>query len=451
MRTHDFGFLAGLAALIAVTRWPLAPEHLFYFDSVNMAYALEDFDPRLHQPQPPGYPLYVALCRLIHLLGFTPEHSFLLSGVVAGALAGWLLWRFGRELGNPRAGWIAALLFLFTPVFLFNSVTNQSRGFSAVASAGAAWLCWRAAQPGTHVGWIAVASCFLGTLAGFRPVESVMLSPLLLWVIWVRRPGLRAVATAVCAGALPMLAWGYVLVTESGGLLAYVELMRGYSNQEGIFAATGGPGAWRVFIKTLEYVGAMHLVTLLPWVWALVFVRPQLKGMGWFLVVWVLPGLLFQVLGHAADPCHSLATITALCWVGGLTLARLQPRHALVATTFSCLLGTALFLHPMRGAARATSHSVVRVVNRSVVQALATLRAMESSSKGEPLTLVVRDTLVTWRHLRYYFPTATVWVDTGTERWSPSHATEFPQERHPHLVVLDRNGIHVHPNQPLLP
>jgi hypothetical protein len=87
MGKRDVALFGGFAALLAITRWPLAPKYLFYFDSVNMAYSLMDFDPQRHQPQPPGYPLYVGFCRLIHALGFSPEITFLLSGVLAGALA----------------------------------------------------------------------------------------------------------------------------------------------------------------------------------------------------------------------------------------------------------------------------------------------------------------------------------------------------------------------------
>src|SRR3954453_13890227 len=80
--------LAGISLilLLAATRWPLAPKYLYYFDSVNFALALDRFDPSIHQPQPPGYPLYVAFTRLVHLFEPDPEHVFLISGILAGAL-----------------------------------------------------------------------------------------------------------------------------------------------------------------------------------------------------------------------------------------------------------------------------------------------------------------------------------------------------------------------------
>src|SRR5579885_584151 len=59
-------FLLLLCVFIAVTRWLAAPKYLYYFDSANFALSLEHFDPALHQPQPPGYPLFVGLIRVIH-------------------------------------------------------------------------------------------------------------------------------------------------------------------------------------------------------------------------------------------------------------------------------------------------------------------------------------------------------------------------------------------------
>src|SRR5690242_20716392 len=76
-------FTAVTLLFLVVTRWPLAPKYLYYFDSVNFALALEDFNPALHQPQPPGYPLFVALARVFHLWIAAPHRVFLAIGILA--------------------------------------------------------------------------------------------------------------------------------------------------------------------------------------------------------------------------------------------------------------------------------------------------------------------------------------------------------------------------------
>jgi hypothetical protein len=447
MRLRDLTIFGGLVLLLCLTRWPLAPPYLFYFDSVNMAYALEHFSPPEHKPQPPGYPLYVGLCRLIHAAGASVESTFIWSAILAGALTGWLLWRFGSDLGRPRAGLFAAGLFTFTPVFWFNSLTNQSRGFSAVASAGAAWLCWRAGQRDAHPCWLIAAAAFVGTLAGFRPVETLMLTPLLLWAIWQGRPALRSILLAAVAGALPVAIWGYALFSASGGFEAYLTMMRNYSMEQRVFEAGMVPDPWRIFSKSVEWVTAMHVTAILPFVWVLVW-QPRrssagelrhspLRSHSLFVLVWLLPGLAFQVLGHAADPCHSLATIVGVCWLGGLAVDRMQGQLGWGGLLLACILSAELFFGPLRGAARATSYHVIARVNKDVGIAMDTLGRMQQH--GVP-TSVIRDSLVTWRHIRYYFPEANIWIESGVQRTSPSGATVFPDTSTANVVVFDRHG-----------
>jgi hypothetical protein len=438
VRPKDLAILGSFAMIVAATRWPFAPKYLFYFDSVNMALSLEDFDPRLHQPQPPGYPLYVGLCRLIRAMGFTVEDTFIVSGVVAGALAGWLLWRLGVEWGNERAGWMAAALFSFTPVFWFNSLTNQGRGFSAVASAGTAWLSLRASRPGSSIYWLAGAAFFLATMAGFRPVESVMLAPLLVWAAWKRRVGVGESALVLVSGALPAALWGAVLLHESGGLDSFLYMMADYARHEGI----GSPGTtvrpWRALYKTAEFVGAIHLVTFLTWFWALFFVRPAIGGKSFFLAVWALPGFAFQIVGHAADPCHMLATVTVFCWLGGLTIARLPQRAGVASLALACALGCALFAHPLRGAARPTSYNVIRRVNTEVSEAIDTIRAQQPEG---PFKVLIGSTPVTWRHIAYYFPMSDLWLRTPKGPMRPNGpSSPLPPPDAP-TFLLDRDEV----------
>src|SRR5579864_5190152 len=96
-------FLASLGILALV--WiPLAPERLFDFDAANFALALDNFQPALHQPQPPGYPLYVALTRTVDLLVHDPPTSFLIAGLLGAAAAIVMLWLLGERMFGRGAG-----------------------------------------------------------------------------------------------------------------------------------------------------------------------------------------------------------------------------------------------------------------------------------------------------------------------------------------------------------
>src|ERR1051326_7794958 len=97
-------FTSLLVAFIVATRWPLAPRYLYYFDSVNFALALENFNPALHQPQPPGYPLFVALARVFHLWIAAPHFVFLVMGILAALGAVVLIRILAREMFGEPAG-----------------------------------------------------------------------------------------------------------------------------------------------------------------------------------------------------------------------------------------------------------------------------------------------------------------------------------------------------------
>src|SRR5437016_1717044 len=65
-----FGGSIGLVLLVrlllaVLTGLPLVPPYLYSFDTVNLALALKDFNPTRNQPQPPGYPFFVAEERLL--------------------------------------------------------------------------------------------------------------------------------------------------------------------------------------------------------------------------------------------------------------------------------------------------------------------------------------------------------------------------------------------------
>src|SRR5579872_3857385 len=107
-----------MGGLVLATRLPMAPGQLVTYDDVNLAYSIGHFDVRASQPQPPGYPLFVMEMRILYWLRFRrPEHILLTLGV-AGTLAALALLAFsGNRIMGGQAGFYAACLMLFQPVF----------------------------------------------------------------------------------------------------------------------------------------------------------------------------------------------------------------------------------------------------------------------------------------------------------------------------------------------
>ncbi len=110
------GFWALITVLIALTRISASAEY-FSIDNVNLALALEKFDPNNHQPQPPGYPFFVASARLVNFFFHDAQLTFLAVSLLVTGLCLLVIVALGERLFTERAGQTAALLLLFNPVF----------------------------------------------------------------------------------------------------------------------------------------------------------------------------------------------------------------------------------------------------------------------------------------------------------------------------------------------
>ena len=138
--------IGGLVCALVASPALLAPEYLYFFDSVNFALALEDFDPGLHQPQPPGYALFVLFTRLLNLVMASARAILITAGSIASLAAVGLVWMLGRNLVSFLAANRAALLMLFHPTFWFGALTNQVRVFLAAGSAALMLAAWRSTR-----------------------------------------------------------------------------------------------------------------------------------------------------------------------------------------------------------------------------------------------------------------------------------------------------------------
>src|SRR4051794_3943866 len=114
-------------------------------DSIQFALGVEKYDLAAHHPHPPGYPLYIALLKLLAALGVDPLHGMVALAILGGALgAGCIVLvthrlvcldlscspplpgdgegdgRGGRGVRPVRsAGAFAAALYIFDPLLWF--------------------------------------------------------------------------------------------------------------------------------------------------------------------------------------------------------------------------------------------------------------------------------------------------------------------------------------------
>src|SRR5947207_1477920 len=83
-------FTVRLIALVYLAlHLPFLAPNLEDVDSINFALGLRDFNPGLHQPHPPGYPVYMALGRVSLWLVSSIASGLSRTSAEAMALALW--------------------------------------------------------------------------------------------------------------------------------------------------------------------------------------------------------------------------------------------------------------------------------------------------------------------------------------------------------------------------
>ena len=138
----------GLFALTMVSRIPFRSRILYHWDSVNLANGLARLDVLNEHPQPPGYIVYVWLCRLVSVAtggaaAADANSSMVWVSVVASGGAVALLYLLATDLSGRRQGVVAALMLASSPLFWFYGEIALPHALDAFLVIAAVWLLAR--------------------------------------------------------------------------------------------------------------------------------------------------------------------------------------------------------------------------------------------------------------------------------------------------------------------
>lgn len=244
----------GLAVgLVLLSRLVFVPQTLEDLDSTNFARALVEYNPALHRPHPPGYPVYVALAKAVQAVVPGAAHALaVLSGLAQAGLLLALLALF-RSLSSPAPALAATLLTITNPALWFNGARPMSDSVGLLFIVSTQALLLRARNDPKL---LVAASLLVGLTPGAR-LQSVFLTlPLWLYVL-AKSPGRRGRAGA--AALVGALSWIVPLLFLSGGPGRYLA----------VFSDTIGQAvAFEPLLSgfTLNRAGhALQLVLLGPW------------------------------------------------------------------------------------------------------------------------------------------------------------------------------------------
>jgi len=191
-----------LTVVIGLTRLLAVARTLFDWDEALFSMGVQEYDVSLHHPHPPGYPLFIAAAKLVHLCGI-PEFRSLQVIVVLGALCIFpALFFLAREIGFEFSTSVCgAAIFAFLPNVWIYGGTGFSDVPATALGFGACTLLLRGRR---HSRAYLLGAILLGVAAGIRPPNLLIgLIPALL-ATWHRLKArtFGAVAGAVLLGAL---------------------------------------------------------------------------------------------------------------------------------------------------------------------------------------------------------------------------------------------------------
>jgi hypothetical protein len=208
-------------AAVGVSRFALRSRRLYDLDSINFALGIEQFSPRLHQPHPPGYFLYICLARLMNLLVHNTNLTLVLVSITASCAAIAVIYRFALDWFGLTEARFASLVFFFSPLGWFHGIVALTYGVEAFFSISVAYLCWRVNRGNLTA--ILPAAVMLGVSAGVRPSSLMFLGPLYLYAL--RKLPFRQKLIAAATLIVTLLAWFIPMLILSGGFHAYFDAL----------------------------------------------------------------------------------------------------------------------------------------------------------------------------------------------------------------------------------
>jgi len=263
--TNQKGAAVVIAVLYLTAHLPFLAPSLEDIDSINFALGLRHFDPALHQPHPPGYPVYMLLGhvslpiveRVTSATGVAAEaRALAIWSAIGGAaclLAAWFLFTAlrarlraadsGLAAGSRQSDVLwATLLLAAAPDFWMTGLRPMSDMPGLALAVGAQALLLAGRGPATTAG-----ALLAGIATGIRVQSAVLTLPLLAFVMLegsdpgdaatqpLESPhhrGLTPYVKPILAFAIGCLAWGVPLVMASGGVDAYLAALNTQAAQD---------------------------------------------------------------------------------------------------------------------------------------------------------------------------------------------------------------------------
>ncbi len=394
-----------LASIVAITRFGFRSHYLYDLDSVNFALGVGHFDPRVYQPHPPGYFLYICLGRLADMLFRDANLSLVVLSVLASCGAAVMIYLLALDWFGRSAARFAGALFVFSPLAWFHGTVALTYIIEAFFSALLGFFCWR-----VYCGrerFLAPAAFLLAICAGIRPSSLLFLGPLFVFSLQTMSTRRRVAATAIFL--VTLVAWFLPMIFAAGGFSLYfgalLSLWRLVPSKGTVFNSSPATSIARMFTILFIYLLSFGAASVAPLAARYCAVESDFRKKV-FTAAWIAPGLCFFIFIFLkfVNSGYLLLLLPAACvwlgaWLAGWYSRAAWPRRWKQATIAACTAANVLIFlfSPLY-----CSYISVRRFEAQMRDIQIALRQIAPA--GDMLIIGFDSHFLGYRHAGYYLP-----------------------------------------------
>lgn len=201
-----------VVVLSFVIRYIFRSNYLDEWDSVNFALAIKDYSISLHQPHPPGYPIYIFFGRVVDYFLNDPVQSLIFISIIFGSLSIMSIYLISSKFFDKRVGIISAVILSLTPAHMFFSEVAMSDITGLFFEITTVYLLYIGLE---NKRYLYFASFILGITVGIRATDIILLI-LFLIAVYINRTKLKEFIISIFLILLGIGIWLIPVVQDTG-------------------------------------------------------------------------------------------------------------------------------------------------------------------------------------------------------------------------------------------
>lgn len=446
----DIVILAIFSILILITRIPFMSKYLYEWDSVNYALGFEKYDILSHQPHSPGYILYIGLGKLVNFIFSDANTTMIVISIVFSILTVILVYYLAKDIFSMKIAIIASIFLIFNPIFWFYgeiATIYPSEAFFATLIAFLSYKVFKGNEKFFYLSAIA-----LGIAGGFRQDLIIFMLPLWLFCLYFSNKSIKKVLKAFAVLIPSVLLWFIPTIVLTGGYDAYITASGHFSTAFESTSILLGASLFNQLIMNLALFSWLILATgIIGTIFLIFYIIKERKDIlsqkfiknpiFVFMLLWILPMLLFQILFPLSKPGYSLIYISAISLIIGYLFnyiaLKINSKYSYSYKSvisglliIFVLINSIYFLYPSNLDVESTWETPMNIMdqNQKILLGIDILflynyekihkndinteyhiKTILNSSNPQNSTIIIRDTLredqgFSWRKAIYYLP-----------------------------------------------